>query len=167
MLDLLNSRKPLLIAVVFTLTALTAACGSSDDTLEQIAARAPGPDVATAINRGEAVNIAVDRFGDFIQALLESGTEDVPVSAVRMELGDLQNLMQEDSYSAGSEILTRTVWAVQSSTRHFPLGFSPKVKKEGREVEEHQFLNVGVGVHPELIAAFLKDNGVKFRLSDY
>ena len=113
MLHLLNSRRPFLIAVTFTLAALAAACGSSDDTLEQIAARAPGPDVATAINRGEAVNIAVDRFGDFIQALLESGTEDVPVSAVRMELGDLQNLMQDDSYSAGSEILTRTVWAVQ------------------------------------------------------
>jgi hypothetical protein len=60
-----------------------------------------------------------------------------------------------------------TVWALQSRTSHFPLGFSPKVKKDGKEVEENQFLNVGWGVHPELIVAFLKDNGVKFRLSDY
>lgn len=60
-----------------------------------------------------------------------------------------------------------TVWALQSRTSHFPLGFSPKVKKDGKEVEENQFLNVGWGVHPELIVAFLKDNGVKFSLSDY
>jgi len=60
-----------------------------------------------------------------------------------------------------------TVWALQSRTSHFLLGFSPRVKKDGKEVEENQFLNVGWGVHPELIVAFLKDNGVKFRLSDY
>lgn len=60
-----------------------------------------------------------------------------------------------------------TVWALQSRTYHFPLGFSPKVKNDGKEVEENQFLNVGWGIHPELIVAFLKDNGVKFRLSDY
>lgn len=60
-----------------------------------------------------------------------------------------------------------TIWAVQRGTVHFPLGFSPKIKKDGREVEENQFLNVGVGIHPELIVAFLKDNGLKFALSDY
>lgn len=60
-----------------------------------------------------------------------------------------------------------TVWALQSRTSHFQLGFSPKVKKDGKEVEENQFLNVGWGVHPELIVAFLKNNGIKFRLSDY
>jgi len=42
-----------------------------------------------------------------------------------------------------------------------------KPTPKDNEVEEHQFLNVGVGVHPELIVAFLKDNGVKFTLSDY
>jgi hypothetical protein len=60
-----------------------------------------------------------------------------------------------------------TVWAIQSRTTHFPLGFSPKVKKNGKEVEENQFLNVGLGVHPELIVAFLRDNRVTFQLSDY
>ena len=60
-----------------------------------------------------------------------------------------------------------TVWAIQSRTIHFALGFSPKIKKDGKEVEENQFLNVGWGVHPELIVAFLRDNGVKFNLSDY
>jgi len=60
-----------------------------------------------------------------------------------------------------------TIWALQSRTSHFPLGFSPKVKKDGKDIEENQFLNVGWGVHAELIAAFLKDNGVDYRLSDY
>jgi hypothetical protein len=60
-----------------------------------------------------------------------------------------------------------TVWAIQSRTMHFPLGFSPKVKKDGREVEENQFLNVGWGVHPEVLVAFLEDNKIEFQLSDY
>jgi len=60
-----------------------------------------------------------------------------------------------------------TVWAIQSRTTHFPLGFSRKVKKNGREVEENQFLSVGLGVHPELIVAFLTENGISFKLSDY
>lgn len=60
-----------------------------------------------------------------------------------------------------------TVWAIQSSTNHFALGFSPKVKKNGKEVEENQFLNVGRGIHPELLVAFLTDNGISFKLSDY
>lgn len=60
-----------------------------------------------------------------------------------------------------------TVWAVQSRTAHFPLGFNPKVQQKQKKVEEHQFLNVGWGIHPELIIAFLRDNHVKFNLSDY
>lgn len=60
-----------------------------------------------------------------------------------------------------------TVWSLQSRTVNFPLGFSPKVMKNGKEIEENQFLNVGWGVHIELIVTFLRDNGVKFHLSDY
>jgi len=60
-----------------------------------------------------------------------------------------------------------TVWAIQSKTQHFPLGFSPKIVRDGKEVEEHQFLNVGWRVHPEVIGSFLRDNGIRFKLSDY
>jgi len=60
-----------------------------------------------------------------------------------------------------------TVWAIQSRTTHFLLGFSPKVKRNGKEIEENQFLNVGLGVHPEVIVAFLTANGISFKLSDY
>jgi len=61
-----------------------------------------------------------------------------------------------------------TVWAIQSMTATIPLGFKGKVKrKEGVEDEEYQFINVGAGVHPELIFAFMKDSGIKFAISDY
>lgn len=60
-----------------------------------------------------------------------------------------------------------TVWAIQSRTAHNPLGFSPKIKRDGKDVEENQFLNVGLGIHPELINAFLTDNGIKFAISNY
>jgi hypothetical protein len=58
-----------------------------------------------------------------------------------------------------------SIWALQSRTFHLPLGFSPKIIKNGKEVEENQFLNVGWGVHIELIIHFLRDNNVKFNLS--
>ncbi len=58
------------------------------------------------------------------------------------------------------------VWAVQSHTAHHPLGFSPKIVKNGKEVEEHQFLNTGVGAHGEMIVRFLRDKGVDFKMED-
>lgn len=57
------------------------------------------------------------------------------------------------------------VWGIQSRTSHFPLGFSPKVKKNGKEIEENQFLNAGWAVHPEVIIKVLGDLGVQFELS--
>jgi hypothetical protein len=60
-----------------------------------------------------------------------------------------------------------TIWAVQSRTSHFPLGFSPKIKRNGIEVEENQFLNVGMGVHIKLILKFLRENSIKHNISDY
>lgn len=60
-----------------------------------------------------------------------------------------------------------TVWAIQSQTTHFDLGFSPKIKRGNREIEEHQFLSAGWGVHPEVLTAFLRDKNIDFKLSDY
>ena len=48
-----------------------------------------------------------------------------------------------------------TIWALQSHTRHYPLGFKP---------EPHQFLNVGVGVHAEPILRLLDRLGLEYRL---
>ena len=49
---------------------------------------------------------------------------------------------------------------LQSRTNHLALGFSPVVKRDGKEVREHQFLNVGLGTHVKEILAFLQAQGV-------
>lgn len=54
------------------------------------------------------------------------------------------------------------IMGIQSHTRHLPLGFSPKIKKGNKEVEENQFLNVGVGAHVESILAFLDRHDVSY-----
>ena len=51
--------------------------------------------------------------------------------------------------------------ALQVHTVHYPLGFSPVVQHDGQQVEEHQFLNVAVGVHAATILAFLAQHGVR------
>jgi len=48
------------------------------------------------------------------------------------------------------------VWAIQSRTVHLPLGFSPKLRRGGKEIEENQFLNAGWGVHIEEIIEALR-----------
>jgi len=59
------------------------------------------------------------------------------------------------------------IWAIQSKTSHIPLGFNPTIKKGSQLVEENQFLNVGLGVHPEVIVSFLTDNHIAFQLSEH
>jgi hypothetical protein len=58
-----------------------------------------------------------------------------------------------------------TVWAIQSKTQHYPLGFNPEVP--GEHAREHQFLNVGWGVHAATIVAAMKEKGISFQQSDY
>lgn len=58
------------------------------------------------------------------------------------------------------------VWAIQSHTKHMLLGFNPCVKRGDREIEENQFLNVGLGVHPETIIKILTENNIAFELSE-
>ena len=60
-----------------------------------------------------------------------------------------------------------TIWGVQSRTDNYAYGTVARVEKDGREVEEDQCINLGIGIHPELIVRFLRDNGVGFSLSDY
>jgi hypothetical protein len=53
------------------------------------------------------------------------------------------------------------VWAIQSRTHHYALGFDPQVPgKKGQT--EHQFLNVGIGVHPESIFHFLDERNIEY-----
>ena len=60
-----------------------------------------------------------------------------------------------------------TVWGVQSRTDNYQYGFIARTERNGMEVEEDQSINLGVGIHPELIVSFLTDNGIRFYLSDY
>ena len=58
------------------------------------------------------------------------------------------------------------LWALQSRTIHLPLGFEPKVKKQGKEVTEIQFLNLGIGVHVDTIIQFLNSRKIEYKLSE-
>jgi hypothetical protein len=58
------------------------------------------------------------------------------------------------------------VWGIQSKTDHLQLGFSPRIVKDGKEIEENQFINVGLGVHPETIIKVLNENNIQFELAD-
>lgn len=57
------------------------------------------------------------------------------------------------------------IWAIQSRTMHLPLGFNPKLEKDGREYEEHQFLNVGWGADAATIKGFLDHHGISYQVS--
>lgn len=50
------------------------------------------------------------------------------------------------------------IWAIQSSTIHLPLGFSPEVTaSDGSRAVEHQFINLGLGCHVDEVLGFLGD----------
>jgi len=52
------------------------------------------------------------------------------------------------------------VWAIQSHTRQYPLGFAPQAPGGYSGHVEHQFLNLGVGVHAESVVNFLTSYGI-------
>lgn len=58
------------------------------------------------------------------------------------------------------------VWGIQSRTISFPLDIAARVGRNGREVNEEQFLNVGWGVHPETILEFLSHHDVEIEVVD-
>lgn len=64
------------------------------------------------------------------------------------------------------------VWALQSHTRHYPLGFSPPIPGQSQSQlksgakKEHQFLNVGIGVHTESILNLLNSRSVAHQVTD-
>lgn len=56
---------------------------------------------------------------------------------------------------------TGRVWGIQSRTHHLNLGFSPRVEIKGEHVTEHQFLNVGLAVHPAELLDLLDEKGIR------
>ena len=58
---------------------------------------------------------------------------------------------------------TGKVWGIQSRTQHLALGFSPKTKDaSGKEVVEHQFMNVGLATHVHHVTELFKQHGVSY-----
>ena len=55
------------------------------------------------------------------------------------------------------------IWAMQSRTIHYPLGFSPAAPNQRNK--EHQFLNCGLGTHSNTIINFFKHSKVNFSMS--
>jgi hypothetical protein len=60
------------------------------------------------------------------------------------------------------------IWAIQSQTQHFKLGFDAK-DQNGKEAEhlKNQYLNVGWGIHSQTITSFLKEKGIDFQTSAF
>ena len=56
------------------------------------------------------------------------------------------------------------VWGIQSRTHHLNLGFSPQLEVKGEKVAEHQFLNVGLAVHPAELIDLLDEKGISYTL---
>ena len=55
------------------------------------------------------------------------------------------------------------IWGIQVQTSSHALGFVPEVKgKNGQKQVEHQFLNVGLGVHASTIVGMLRQHGIHF-----
>ena len=55
------------------------------------------------------------------------------------------------------------LWGIQSHTMHNPLGFQPPVPGGSHGQVEHQFLNTGLAVPANVIAAFLENEGIAYR----
>lgn len=59
------------------------------------------------------------------------------------------------------------IWAIQSKTNHLPLGFSPPVPGGKKGQKEHQFLNVGWGVHMTTVLGFFNQYKIAYEMSKY
>ncbi|HOZ79628.1 MAG TPA: trypsin-like peptidase domain-containing protein [Ferruginibacter sp.] len=57
------------------------------------------------------------------------------------------------------------IYAVQSQNLTIPLGFLGTVEINKKKVEENQFFNVGIGVHPKIIVDLLVKHNIKFALA--
>jgi hypothetical protein len=58
------------------------------------------------------------------------------------------------------------IWGVQSRTDIRPLGVHAAGDAKNPALPEILSLNLGIAVHPEILVAYLQDNGIRFRLSE-
>jgi hypothetical protein len=55
------------------------------------------------------------------------------------------------------------VWAIQCKTRSLPLDFSLTIKHNGKDVVEHQVMNVGLGAHVAELVRILDAKGISYQ----
>ena len=92
----------------------------------------------------------------------QSATQPYPLKFVETSTPGLKG------QSGGPTFDTKgSIWAIQARTAHHPLDFSPEIKDGGKVQKEHQFLNVGWGVHVETVLGLLQQVGVKHTISAY
>ncbi len=58
------------------------------------------------------------------------------------------------------------IWGVQSRTDVWPLGIHARGDAKKKALSEVLSLNLGVAVHPEVLIPYLRDNGIRFRMSE-
>ncbi len=56
------------------------------------------------------------------------------------------------------------IYAIQSQNLTIPLGFKGSIEVNGQMIEENQFFNVGIGVHPVTIETLLKKHGIQYQM---
>lgn len=142
-------------------------------------------DPATGLQPGTALCKLGFPFHQFTPSYLQGGGFSLPPGALPAPFFPLEGIMtrnvlgpitKDGKYTikfietsspglkgqSGGPIFDKdgVIWGIQSRTVSLPLGFDPVVASGQKK--EHQFLNVGLGVHPEVVRQFLKDNGVKF-----
>ena len=58
------------------------------------------------------------------------------------------------------------IYAIQSQNLTIPLGFTGVAHINGRGVEENQFLNLGIGVHPKTLERLLLEHQIQYERAD-
>lgn len=58
------------------------------------------------------------------------------------------------------------IYAIQSQNMTVNLGYKGTIEENGLKIEENQFLNVGIGVHPLTIEKLLQKHGIKYERAE-
>ncbi|MDZ4756880.1 MAG: serine protease [Bacteroidota bacterium] len=58
------------------------------------------------------------------------------------------------------------IYAIQSQNVTLPLGFKGTIEVNGQVIEENQFFNVGIGVHPFTIETLLNKHQIKYQSAE-
>ena len=101
-------------------------------------------------------------FTRLVNIIPSSGTSPYPLQYVETSSPGLRGQSGGPTFDVHG-----AVWGIQSQTHHFPLGFNPPVPGAKNGETEHQFLNVGWGVHSATVIGVLQELGVNHAVSAF